>query len=361
MRIALARCAEPQPPFPRAFHEGPDPSPSLVETSGATALSQPQRVLPADEGHRAADVHADGDPRSFRCANAAPRPRPPLSRRPLEPVFYFHGHPGSRLEARFARQAAAGAGLRVIALDRPGYGLSDFQPGRAITGWPADVAEAADLLRIGRFSVAGASGGGPYALACAWRLPGRVTRAAVISGVGPYQVPGITRGMRWQNRIGFRWGSRWPALARALMRSMHRGITRDPERTIDAIARAMSPADAEIIRRPDVREILIADITEAFRQGSQGAARDVVLLGRPWGFSLAEIEPEVHLWQGEDDALVPPAMGRYQAGQIPHCHATLLPGEGHLLIISRMPDLAAALGQPPPRRQPGRESGGSPA
>jgi pimeloyl-ACP methyl ester carboxylesterase len=50
-----------------------------------------------------------------------------------EPVFYFHGHPGSRLEARFARQAAAGAGLRVIALDRPGYGLSGFQPGRAIT------------------------------------------------------------------------------------------------------------------------------------------------------------------------------------------------------------------------------------
>jgi len=70
----------------------------------------------------------------------------------------------------------------VIAPDRPGYGLSDFQPERAITDWPADVAETADLLRIGRFSVAGASGGGPYALGCAWRLPGRVTRAAVISG-----------------------------------------------------------------------------------------------------------------------------------------------------------------------------------
>ena len=68
------------------------------------------------------------------------------------------------------------------------------------------------------------------------------------------------------------------------MRSMHRDITSRPGRTIDAIARAMSPADAEIIRRPDIREILIADITEAFRQGSQGAARDVVLLGRPWGF-----------------------------------------------------------------------------
>jgi pimeloyl-ACP methyl ester carboxylesterase len=267
-----------------------------------------------------------------------------------EPFFYFHGHPGSRLEARFAHPAAAAAGLRVIALDRPGYGLSDFQRGRAITDWPGDVAEAADLLHLPRFSVAGASGGGPYALACAWRLPGRVIRAAVISGVGPYQVPGITRGMRWQNRIGFQWGSRWPALARALMRSMHRNIARSPERTVEAIARAMSPADARIVSRPDVRDILIADITEAFRQGSQGAAWDVVLLGRPWGFSLREIEPEVHLWQGEADVLVPAAMGRYQAAQIPHCHARLIPGEGHLLVIDHMPDLIEALRQAAPPR-----------
>lgn len=260
-----------------------------------------------------------------------------------EPVFYFHGHPGSRLEARFARQAAQAAGVRVIALDRPGYGLSDYKPGRAITDWPGDVAEAAGILHIGRFSVAGASGGGPYALACAWRLPDRVKAAAVISGVGPYQVPGITRGMRWQNRLGFRLGSRWPALARLLMRSMHRNIATRPRKTLDALARAMSPADAAIVRRPEVRDVLIADITEAFRGGSEGAAHDVVLLGRPWGFSLREIEPEVHLWQGEADTLVPPAMGRYQAEQIPHCHASMLPGEGHLLVIDRMPDLIDAL------------------
>jgi pimeloyl-ACP methyl ester carboxylesterase len=271
-----------------------------------------------------------------------------------EPFFYFHGHPGSRLEARFAHQAAAEVGLRVIALDRPGYGLSDFQPGRVITDWPADVAEAADRLQIGRFSVAGASGGGPYALACTWRLPGRVVRAAVISGVGPYQVPGITRGMRWQNRIGFTWGSRWPAAARALMRAMQRNMASRPERTIEALARAMSPVDAAVLRRPDVRDVLIADITEAFRQGSQGAALDVVLLGRPWGFSLREIQPEVHLWQGEADTLVPAAMGKYQAAQIPRCHFTLLPGEGHLLIIDRMPDLAAALRPTAPPRLPGR-------
>lgn len=76
----------------------------------------------------------------------------------------------------------------------------------------------------------------------------------------------------------------------------------------------------------------------------------MVLLGRPWGFSLREIEPEVHLWHGEADVLVPAAMGRYQAAQIPHCHARLLPGEGHLLVIGHMPDLMEAFRQAAPPR-----------
>ena len=70
-----------------------------------------------------------------------------------------------------------------------------------------------------------------------------------------------------------------------------------------------------------------------------------MVLGRPWGFSLHEIGTEVHLWQGEADTLVPPAMGRYLAEQIPRCHARLLPGEGHLLMIDHMADLIEALGE----------------
>jgi pimeloyl-ACP methyl ester carboxylesterase len=263
-----------------------------------------------------------------------------------EPIFYFHGHPGSRLEARFAHEAAAATGFRVIALDRPGYGLSDFQPGRAITDWPADVVEVADQLGISRFSVGGVSGGGPYALACAWRLPERIARVAVISSVAPHQAPGVMKGMHWQTRIGVRLGARWPALGRAVMSSMRRDMTNRPERTVEALARTMSPADAEIVRRPEVRDVLIADITESFRPGAAGAAWELVLLGRPWGFSLREIKQEVYLWQGEADTLVPPAMGRYLAQEIPHCHARMLPGEGHLLVIDHMTDLIEAFPEP---------------
>ncbi|MDQ4079090.1 MAG: alpha/beta hydrolase, partial [Chloroflexota bacterium] len=49
-----------------------------------------------------------------------------------QPIFFFHGWPGSRLEARPLTEPAAVHGARVIAADRPGFGLSDFKPGRTI-------------------------------------------------------------------------------------------------------------------------------------------------------------------------------------------------------------------------------------
>jgi pimeloyl-ACP methyl ester carboxylesterase len=126
-----------------------------------------------------------------------------------------------------------------------------------------------------------------------------------------------------------------------IMSSMERQLRRSPERVLDAVAEAMSPVDAEIARRPEIRTMLGTVIAEAFHQGSRGAALDVVLLGRPWGFRLEEIEAVVFLWQGEADVLVPPAMGRYLAARIPNCHATFFPEEGHLLF-DHMSEIARA-------------------
>ena len=257
--------------------------------------------------------------------------------------FYFHGHPGSRFEAQLAHDAASGQGIRIIALDRPGYGRSTHLPARRLLDWPADVAAAADQLGLERFSVLGASGGGPYALACGYALPQRVTTVGVVSGVGPYGAPGVTKGMRWQNRVGFQLSARIPALARFLMWSMARQVRRNPERVVEAIGRAMSGADAEAVRRPEVQDLLAKVLTEAFRQGSRGPAQDIVLLGRPWHFELRDVHVPVLLWQGEADVLVPPAMGRYMEAHLSSCIARYFPGEGHLLVLHHLPEVLAAV------------------
>ncbi len=54
-------------------------------------------------------------------------------------LFYFHGHPGSRFEAKFLAEPAAKANIWLIGMDRPGMGLSTYQAGRRLLDWPEDV------------------------------------------------------------------------------------------------------------------------------------------------------------------------------------------------------------------------------
>jgi hypothetical protein len=77
------------------------------------------------------------------------------------PVFFFHGWPGSRLDFAPNDATAAAAGVRVIAVDRPGIGGSAPQGGRKVLDWPTDVAALADSLALDRFAVLGFSFGGP--------------------------------------------------------------------------------------------------------------------------------------------------------------------------------------------------------
>jgi len=260
-----------------------------------------------------------------------------------KPAFFFHGMPGSRLEAQFGDAAAKKLGLRVIAIDRPGYGLSDFKPRRTFADWPDDVVELADALKVDRFAVAGVSGGGPYVAVCALRIPERLTAAGIISGVGPFDVPGATEGMSRRNRLIFGMARRLPWLVNLPYWLMAQGARRFPDRFISLMMRSLPEPDKAVLARPEIRALFMEDAAEAFRAGGRGAAWDSVLYARPWGFRLEDITMEVHLWQGEEDVNVPPSMGRYQAEAIPNCRPTFYPGEGHLLIVDRMEEILAAL------------------
>lgn len=259
-----------------------------------------------------------------------------------KPVMFFHGFPGSRVEGALGHDAAERAGVRLICIDRPGMGLSTFQPGRRMVDWPADVAALADALGIGRFAVGGVSGGGPYAAVCALRLADRLTGAAIISGVAPFNIPGAMDGINRMNRVLFFLGRRAPWLARVPMLLMAR-VARSPDRAIDLMLRTVPAPDRAILQRPAVRTAAAADLAEPYRGGTRGPAWELVLYSRAWGFRLEDIHMDVHLWQGEADTNVPPAMGRYQADVIPRCKATFYPGEGHLLFIDRMEEILGAI------------------
>ena len=260
-----------------------------------------------------------------------------------KPLFFFHGFPNSRIFARLGHQAAVRRGVRVIALDRPGFGRSDFKRGRTLAGWPDDVLEAAGALGIDRFAVLGYSGGGPYAAACAARIPERLTAVAIVSGLAPLSEPAAVRGFPLPTRVWLTVLRRLPWLSRPSFWLMSWSARRKPERLIRIFDRAAPPADKEILGRPAVRSIVTADFKESFRQGSRAAAWEFRLYLRPWRIALDAITINIDLWQGEADEVVPPSMARYYAKTVPHSHARFFPGEGHFLIVDRLEEIEAAL------------------
>ena len=131
-----------------------------------------------------------------------------------KPVFFFHGTPGSRLFHHPDASVAASAGARIIAVDRPGFGRSDFKPGRTLLDWPNDVVQLADALDIQRFAVMGYSGGGPYAAVCASSIPERLTAAGLVSSIAPLDTPQITRGMQGIGHMFFSLDRHLPPLAK---------------------------------------------------------------------------------------------------------------------------------------------------
>ncbi|PJE62545.1 alpha/beta hydrolase, partial [Candidatus Roizmanbacteria bacterium CG10_big_fil_rev_8_21_14_0_10_39_6] len=117
------------------------------------------------------------------------------------PLFYFHGWPSSRFDGTRVDKAAQKLHIKIIALDRPGIGISDYKKDRTLLGFSDDIVELADYLGFQKFSVMGVSGGGPYAAVCAYKLPKRVKRAAIVVGLAPPYIKNICEGIAWTNKM----------------------------------------------------------------------------------------------------------------------------------------------------------------
>jgi len=255
------------------------------------------------------------------------------------PVLYQHGFPASRLEAGLVDRSAANLGLRLIAVDRPGFGRSDPCPQRGLDDWPADLADLADRLDLPRFALLGVSGGAPAALACAARLPERLTAVAIVCGLGPVAEPPLLRAMRWPARCSFGLARRAPALARPLFgRVVGPLLGRFPELTLRLLNVAAPVEDAAVLRIESIHRLLADNIREAFRQGGAGPTRELELSATPWPFSPAEISLPIHFWHGDRDATVPCSHSERLAAQIKGARCHIIPGEGHFSLPIRHAD-----------------------
>ncbi len=261
-------------------------------------------------------------------------------------VFHLHGNGSSRLEVALLADLAAAAGVRLIGLDRPGIGNSDPAPGRTLLDWPDDVVQVADRLQIERFAIQGVSAGGAYALACAFRIPHRLTGCALISSICPSELVRQAAPV-WMRAI-WRIAQDHPDLLQACLRVALPDVPSDAAdagRRLMRIGRLLAAPDRDVLRRPQVREALIRAMTESRRQGAQANRQEILSLLRPWNLPVDRIGfRDILMWHGEQDRLTPVGPARLLAGALPHCRARFCPGEGHFsTLANHARDVFAAL------------------
>ncbi|MDZ4820381.1 MAG: alpha/beta hydrolase [Planctomycetota bacterium] len=259
-------------------------------------------------------------------------------------VLHNHGGPGSRLEARLFAAVAMKHRLRLLCIDRPGFGQSSPQPSRSFADWATDLTTVADALGYRQFGVTGWSEGGPWALAAAaYIAPDRLRH---VSSIAP----------ACYGTFGENWAAKHLSKADALggflalhfepgFRLMYAtiGLTAQHFRQTyyRSLIKAVNDYDREVLHRPGIEIPFCEESAECFAQGSEGLILDSELIYRQWTFDVTTIRrahdgnivTPVHLWQGTTDTLVPAVINEEVASRSPGIRLHSVRNGGHFIAI----------------------------
>ena len=261
------------------------------------------------------------------------------------PVFLMHGTPGSWVGPVPRARLLYELGVRLISFDRPGYGDSDRLASRLVADVVPDVVTIADALGVHRFAVLGRSGGGPHALACAALLPDRVTRAAALVSLAPWDAGGLNwfDGMAGSNVDAYTTAAADPERLTTRLVQAAAKIKADPASHLAGLSPEMPTPDRRVVADAGIRHMLALNFAEALRMSPDGWIDDVLAFCEPWGFDLSQIKVPVLVWHGEDDVFSPVAHAHWLAEQIPGAIKSIPPGTAHLGALEVVPDVLSWL------------------
>lgn len=251
------------------------------------------------------------------------------------PVVFLHGWPSSNREQFASDDLLAKLKLDWFSPNRPGYGESAWQPEHNLLDWPARLAQWASEQHLERFHLVGYSGGGPFAMACAHKIPERLFSLTLIASLAPDGLP-IGRSGKFLLR-------RTPALVRAGFSALDFYRRRFPHRIAKRSLQTLHPADQALLRQLDFLPTLVEVQADAFAQGIRHLVGDLKLYDAPWGFDPANITVPTRLYVGSDDVQVPADCSHWLAQRIPNAKLTIYPAEAHYIPFTHAEEILAAI------------------
>jgi pimeloyl-ACP methyl ester carboxylesterase len=248
-------------------------------------------------------------------------------------VIYLHGCPDCRLSRPPNPRVD---GVRLLAVDRPGYGRSDVDPVGDERTQADDVVALADALAIERFAVLGWSAGGPGALALGALHPSRITAIGVAAG----QVPMIADRDVWDaidpviTMRGDTMKTMAPDEFASMVAPLLAPLDAPFELMMEAITEGKDAAYLDDLASVDgLHEQLALGAIAAVERGLAGAERDMRAMVSPWPFELAAVAAPVVLWYAADDHRFKPPAGQWLADRLPDARLEVFEGTSHLLPL----------------------------
>lgn len=263
------------------------------------------------------------------------------------PLLYLHGTPDSR-HARHPDDRLAGeAGIRLLAVDRPGAGDSDLDPAGTPTSLGHDLAQALDALDLGRAALLGWSSGGLAALGAATVLGGRVDPVVLVATLPPaeaYADPVVVEALGPSRRPLVELAEELaPAEVAREVAPYLVPVPITPELAREHVLEGAGDLGrAELAAVPGATEALVLGLQAAVRQGTHGLEQDLRDQLTP-GLDLGAIAGRVLVYQGERDGVAPPEAGRWIVGHVPQGVLEVVPGAGHHVLFALWPGLLQAV------------------
>lgn len=251
------------------------------------------------------------------------------------PVFYLHGFLGSRLESVPADPLATEFGLRLILIDRPGFGLSsNAPPDPAIDA--ADAAAVCSELGLHRPIVVGVSGGSAPALLMAANPAIGAPVVILACPLCPLDDPVVLAQFSPLAQLALRGATLTPRAAGLLLGGPLRQLAkRYPRALLKVLGARFAPADQEALRRGEWSEAIASSLAESFTASGRGALRDLLTYTQRWDEGLWRVQIPVQIWHGRQDTVVPIQCARALARRLANGRIYEYENEGHLSVPLR--------------------------
>lgn len=260
------------------------------------------------------------------------------------PVVLVHGTPDSRLARHPDPSIVADLGIRLIAIDRPGFGHTTADVDATPLSFAADLVAVLDHLDIDRAHLVAWSAGAIWTLGVAARASERVPSVTVVGGLVPFEAfsdPAVRAAAGPARLAMIETAQELGTQAAAEMIAPM--LVPDPATPEAALEHRAEVGDVAMSAIPGMNIAMAAACCDAVRNGPAGLIRDVTVQLGPSGVDLGAIDVLTRMVTGARDATCPPAFASWYAAHIPGATLDIVPGAGHGLLMTHWRQILAVI------------------